>query len=431
MKPARPSPRASRFGHMPPGPFRPELWRSPLRGPWLTTTLGLLVLPLLLVVEVTGLFSHAAYLPQLGRNAVVPRHLGLQPLLFDWPTSPSWIYALNQGLHVTVGIVAVPLLLAKLWSVIPRLWEWPPFPTPAKALERLSLLALVGGAAFQFATGILNVQLYYPFRFNFVVAHYYGSWVFIAALVVHVATKTPTMLRAYREQGVLRPLKADLARTRPEPYEPGGLAPIAPAPATISRRGLFALVGGASGALLVATAGQSIGGPLRTLAVLAPRGPRGLGHGPNGFPVNKTAATARIDPALTGASWRLQVLGARSVELSRDQLLALPQHTYELPIACVEGWSTTQRWTGVRLRDLAALAGAPPAEALVESLQPRGAFRQVTLSRDQAADERTLLALRVNGADLALDHGFPARLIVPAAPGVHCTKWVSSVEFRT
>ena len=40
------------------------------------------------------------------------------------------------------------------------------------------------------------------------------------------------------------------------------------------------------------------------------------------------------------------------------------------------------------------------------------------------ADERSLLALRVNGADLSPDHGVPARIIAPPLPGVHCTKWV-------
>ena len=41
-----------------------------------------------------------------------------------------------------------------------------------------------------------------------------------------------------------------------------------------------------------------------------------------------------------------------------------------------------------------------------------------------------LLAFRVNGVDLSLDHGYPARIIVPALPGVHCTKWVASIDFR-
>jgi DMSO/TMAO reductase YedYZ molybdopterin-dependent catalytic subunit len=415
----------------PPGPTRESFWRSPLRGPWLTTTLGSLLLPLVLAVAATGFVSNAAYQPALGRNAVLP-HGGLQPFGFGWPASPSWLYALNQGVHVTVGIVAVPLLLAKLWSVAPRLFAWPPLRDPAHALERLSLLGLVGGAIFEFVTGILNVQLYYPWHFNFVVAHYYGAWVFLAALTIHVAIKLPVMIRAWRERGVLAPLRADLQRTLAEPHEPGSLAPPTPAAPTISRRGLLALVGSASAALLVVTVGQSAGGPLRRLALLAPRGEGAFDDGPNGFAVNKTAATARVTPALTGPGWRLVIAGRERHELSRHELLAMEQQEHDLPIACVEGWSTTQRWRGVRLRDLAALAAAPDGAVLrVESLQPRGVLRRATLGHVQHTDERALLALQVNGADLSLDHGYPARIIVPALPGVHCTKWVASLTWVT
>jgi DMSO/TMAO reductase YedYZ molybdopterin-dependent catalytic subunit len=414
----------------PPGPTRESFWRSPLRGPWLTTTLGSLLLPLVLVVGATGFVSNAAYQPALGRNALLPSG-GLQPFGFGWPASPSWLYALNQGVHVTVGIAAVPLLLAKLWSVAPRLFTWPPLRDPAHAIERLSLVGLVGGAIFEFVTGIFNVQLYYPWHFNFVVAHYYGAWVFLAALTIHVAIKLPVMARAWRERGVLAPLRADLHGTLAEPHEAGCLAAPTPNAPTISRRGLLALVGSASAGLLVVTVGQSVGGPLRRLALLAPRGQSVFDDGPNGFPINKTAATARVSRRLTGPDWRLTIAaGARRRELSREELQAMEQHEHDLPIACVEGWSTTHRWSGVRLRDLAALAGAPAGAVLrVESLQPRGALRRVTLGHAQHADERALLALRVNGADLSLDHGFPARIVVPALPGVHCTKWVASLTW--
>ncbi len=412
----------------PPGPFRPGFWRSPLRGPWLTSVLGTLLGPLVVVVAVTGLLSHAAYNPDLGRNAIVPRDGDVSFLLFDWPASPSWLYALNQGLHVTVGIVAVPLLLAKLWSVIPRLFAWPPVRSPAQALERLSVLLLVGGAGFQFATGIVNVQVYYPFRFNFVTAHYYGALVFTAAFVLHVAIKMPVVVRAYRTRGALRPLRASLAETRPEPPDPDGLVAAAPAAPTISRRGLLGLVGASTGALLVVTAGQSVGGPLRRVALLAPRG-RVWGDGPNDFQVNKTASSARITPAMVGAGWRLELEGPRPARLDREALRALSQHTAKLPIACVEGWSTTQAWTGVRLRELARIAGAEGATLQAVSLQPKGVLRQATLSPDQVAADDALLALQVNGAELSLDHGFPARIVVPGLPGVHCTKWVGALRF--
>jgi DMSO/TMAO reductase YedYZ molybdopterin-dependent catalytic subunit len=169
---------------------------------------------------------------------------------------------------------------------------------------------------------------------------------------------------------------------------------------------------------------------LRELGLLTPRSTQ-LNHGPNGFQINKTAAAVGIGPEQTGAAWRLQLEGAAKRRFSREQLLAMPQHSYDLPIACVEGWSTTQRWTGVRLRDLAALAGVPgDAEVLVESLQKGGALREVTLSTGQVAAENSLLALKVNGEDLSLDHGFPARVIVPGAPGVHQTKWVATMKFK-
>jgi DMSO/TMAO reductase YedYZ molybdopterin-dependent catalytic subunit len=106
------------------------------------------------------------------------------------------------------------------------------------------------------------------------------------------------------------------------------------------------------------------------------------------------------------------------------------QHTAQLPIACVEGWSSTQHWSGVRLADLARLSGVrSPSKAHVQSLEAGGIFNEAWLESNQVLDPDALLALQVNGADLSADHGFPARIIIPAAPGVHCTKWVRSIEF--
>ena len=139
-----------------------------------------------------------------------------------------------------------------------------------------------------------------------------------------------------------------------------------------------------------------------------------------------------IEPAAIGARWRLDLTGGPAlVRLDRAALDAQPQHTATLPIACVEGWSTAQTWTGVRLRDLAALAGVPaPASALVRSLDT-GPFAQATLASNQVLHPDALLALQVNGAPLSPDHGHPARVIVPAVPGVHNTKWVNAIEFRS
>ena len=107
-----------------PGPFRRSFWRSPIRGPWLTSVFGLILLAGIPVLFVTGLLSYAAYNPDLSPlNDQTPGKGLLGFYLFSWPTHPVWLYRLNQGVHVILGLVLVPILLAKLWSVLPKLFE--------------------------------------------------------------------------------------------------------------------------------------------------------------------------------------------------------------------------------------------------------------------------------------------------------------------
>jgi DMSO/TMAO reductase YedYZ molybdopterin-dependent catalytic subunit len=422
----------------PPGPFRRSFWRSPIRGPWLTSMFGLVLLVSIPVVFATGLLSYAAYNPDLSPvNDETPGKGPLGFYLFSWPTHPIWLYRLNQGAHVTLGLILVPILLFKLWSVLPKLFEWPPLRSPAHALERLSLFLLVGGAVFEFVTGILDIQTWYKFPGSFYPLHFYGAWVFTAGFVVHVTLKLPVMIRALRSRSLIGELRTGLAKLRPEPPDAGYLAPVDPAEPTISRRGLLAFAGAGSALIAILAVGQALGGPLRRTALLAPHG-QDVGGGPGDFQVNRTAASVGIKESETGAGWRLTLMadsqaGHPPVVLPRSNLLRMEQHTASLPIACVEGWSTdSQAWRGVRLRDLARLAGVTrPASVLVRSLQRGGAFSQAVLSAEQIMDPDSLLALRVNGADLSPDHGYPARVIVPANPGVHNTKWVTSLTFRS
>ncbi|WP_419866331.1 molybdopterin-dependent oxidoreductase [Mycobacterium scrofulaceum] len=416
--------------HPPPGVRRAQRWRSPLRGPWLTSVFGSVLLITLPIVILTGLLSYIAYGPRFGQ--AIPGDVGWLKLpTFDWPTSPAWLYRLTQGLHVGLGLILIPVVLAKLWSVIPRLFAWPPARSTAQLLERVSLLMLVGGVLFEIVTGVLNIQYDYIFGFSFYTAHYFGAWVFIAGFVVHIAIKIPTMWSGLRSISARDVLRTGRAQTRAQPWEPDGLVASDPEPATMSRRGALALVGGGAVFMAVITAGQTLGGHARPAALLLPRG-RTRGDGPGDFEVNRTAVVAGISSENTGERWRLTLSGgSHAVVLDRPALLAMPQHTATLPIACVEGWSTTQTWTGVRLADLARLAGVPaPESAYVSSLERGGAFGRATLQGSQVLHPDALLALRVNGADLSPDHGYPARIIVPALPGVHNTKWVESIAFR-
>ena len=173
------------------------------------------------------------------------------------------------------------------------------------------------------------------------------------------------------------------------------------------------------------TVGQTLR-PLSPLALLAPRRPD---IGPQGLPVNRTAEGARVEQSARDPGYRLAVAGPRPYALGLAELRALPQHEATLPITCVEGWSASARWRGVRLRDLLDRAGAPAgASARVVSLERDGIYRESVVDSAHATDELTLLALELNGEPLALDHGFPVRLIAPNRPGVLQTKWVSRVE---
>jgi DMSO/TMAO reductase YedYZ molybdopterin-dependent catalytic subunit len=161
--------------------------------------------------------------------------------------------------------------------------------------------------------------------------------------------------------------------------------------------------------------------------MLAPRRPD---IGPQGVPVNRSAVAAGVVSAATRPDYRLTVEGPRgSVGLSLEDLAGRPQRVVSLPITCVEGWSAEAVWTGVRVRDLLDLVGADLRSAVVvESLEREGAYRTSILAPAHARDDLTLLALRLAGEPLHVDHGFPCRLIAPNRPGVMQTKWVTALR---
>ncbi|MFF7048104.1 molybdopterin-dependent oxidoreductase [Streptomyces griseorubiginosus] len=369
----------------------PPVFKGGLHDARTATVIGRWLGPAFAVCFLTGLVSHFMQHP--------PGWLA-----DGIPSRPVWGYRVTQGLHVASGIAAIPLLLAKLWTVYPRLFAWPALRSVRHALERLSVAVLVAGAVFELATGLLNTAQWYPWPFSFVPVHYAVAWLVVGALLLHIAVKSPE-------------IRAHWSRR-----SPGTLAlPAAEGP---DRRSLLAAVTTAVGAVTLTTVGQSFT-PLKGFLLFAPRHPD---KGPQSLPVNRTAAAAGVG-RITDEEYLLTVSGPRPYTLTLDELRALPQHEVELPIACVEGWSKSARWTGVRVADLLDRAGAPAqARVRVVSLQLRGGYRVSEMGHRHARDPLTLLALRLNGEELDPDHGYPARLIAPDRPGVLQTKWVGRLE---
>lgn len=397
---------------------------SPARHPRTAVVLGRLLGAGFLVCFGTGLFSHLLQDPLPGMVLL---------------SRPVWLYRLTQGLHVAVGTALIPLLLAKLWTVYPLLFRWPPARSVAGVLERAMIALLVAAALVELATGLANTFQWYPWPFFFRQTHFALAWAIVGALAVHVGVKLPVIVRWWRASrsldadGAFLPVGDGEGDLRPEPTAKGVTGFLqrrldrAPAPpGAVSRRTVLAATGLASAAVVVTTAGETFP-PLAPLDVLAPRRP---GYGPQGLPVNRTAAEGRVQRSALNPSWRLTVRGQeRAVALSLDDLRRMPQTDAALPIACVEGWSTQARWRGVRVVDLAELVGARGRDWLVHSFAV-GAYRSTVLERAYAEDPLTLVALELNGEVLHIDHGYPARLISPARPGVLQTKWLQSLEVR-
>ena len=374
------------------GPLREGAFRSALHDERTATLIGTALGVAFALAFVTGLISHELQHP----SSWVPL-----------PTRPVWIYRFTQGLHVASGLAAIPLLLAKLWTVYPRLFAWPPVTSLVHGLERLSIGVLVAGAVFELVTGLLNVAQWYPWHFPFPQTHFWVAWITVGALLLHLAVKAPAIARGLRA----RPS----AVTVPADARPGA----------VSRRVLIGSTALAVLAVTAATLGESVTS-LRFLDLLAPRSPH---DGPQDVPINRTAAQAGVLESATDPGWALEVNGPRPFRLTLEELSALPQYRSRLPIACVEGWSVDADWQGVRLRDLLARAGVPSGSAIrVVSLERHGGYAQTLMPHEYANDPLTLLALRLNGEPLSIDHGYPARVIAPARPGVLQTKWVSRLE---
>ncbi len=391
-----------RFATDPDEPLRQGVYRSALRDERLAAILGAALGILFSICFLTGLYSHVQQNP-----------LSWLPI----PARPAGLYRLTQGLHVVSGIASVPVLIAKLWLVWPRFVAFPLAKRASHLVERIGLFPLVAGGIFMSFSGVANIAQWYPWKFSFTASHYWMSWVTMGSIVAHGGAKWAIARRSLARPS-RRPALAEADPVLETTAEGTG--------GGLSRRGLLTTVAAASGILTLTTIGQTIR-PLRRLGLLAPRDPA---TGPQGRPVNRGAANAGVVDLANSPAYRLEISGrvARPISLTLDQLRALPANDTVLPIACVEGWSFSAPWSGVRVRDLLTMAGAEPDRTiLLESLEPQGVYRTSTLNAGQAADRDTLLATHLDGEPLALDHGFPCRLIAPNRPGVLQTKWVTKV----
>lgn len=162
-------------------------------------------------------------------------------------------------------------------------------------------------------------------------------------------------------------------------------------------------------------------------------------------------------PSVDAKTWRLQIDGevGQSLSLSLEDLKRYKSYSYQLVLECAGngragffpatpglqwtyGGVACPVWEGVRLKDILADAKLKPSAVYVGyyslDIHPSGQAGKVVISRGipiaKALDEMTLIALKMNGEDIPLIHGYPARLISPGYPASASGKWLQRLWVR-
>jgi len=146
------------------------------------------------------------------------------------------------------------------------------------------------------------------------------------------------------------------------------------------------------------------------------------------WPVLDASGPPRIDMK----RWQLRVGGlvAKPVSWTWEEFLALPRVTVRADFHCVTRWSRLDNtWEGVSTRHLVELAGGlqPGARYVLAHGYDNGWSTNIPVE-DYLADD-ALVAVSHDGEPLTLEHGGPARLIVPQLYAWKSAKWVAAIEF--
>ena len=353
-----------------------------LRGPAVASRVGRVLGIAIIVCFVTGLLSHWMQNP---------------PGWFWWPTRPVWLYQLTQGAHVITGIAEHPAAPRQAVVGVPELVA-ATADSVAVARRRTRQHRSVGG------------------RDDLRGRDGHSQ----CGAVVSVGVLLPADPLRRR---VGRRWRASRAHRREAAAHP---------------------VGACGSARRIPVGEQFSGRPGSRLGSLRLPWPDSRFQRCDRCRCwHRGAETAHKDCRSTGrqsqpgsrSRRRTGITGSRSpdqrtsAEFTRTQMQLMAQTKATLPIACVEGWTSSADWEGVPLRSLLDQVGAPRGrDVRVTSLERSGLYRATTVPANFADDPLTLVALRVNGKVLDLDHGYPCRLIAPARPGVLQTKWLARIE---
>ena len=143
------------------------------------------------------------------------------------------------------------------------------------------------------------------------------------------------------------------------------------------------------------------------------------------WPVLHYGSLPRFNPA----TWDFQVWGLvqSPVRLTYAEFMALPKTTLRCDIHCVTSWSKLGvEFEGVPARTVLELAKPKPEARFVMVHAEQG--YETNLPLDYLLADDALFAHRADGVDLAPEHGWPLRLVVPRLYFWKSAKWVRGLE---
>jgi DMSO/TMAO reductase YedYZ molybdopterin-dependent catalytic subunit len=135
-------------------------------------------------------------------------------------------------------------------------------------------------------------------------------------------------------------------------------------------------------------------------------------------------------PVFDPKTWRLRIDGLvrHPLELTYDDLLALPRAEQVSTFHCVTGWTVSNvRWAGVRFRDLLARADPLPQARAVHFVSAERPYDDYLDLRQLGLGD-VMLAYELDGKPLPREHGAPARLVIPEMYGYKNVKWVERIS---
>jgi DMSO/TMAO reductase YedYZ molybdopterin-dependent catalytic subunit len=174
---------------------------------------------------------------------------------------------------------------------------------------------------------------------------------------------------------------------------------------------------------------------------LSPSFPRELAREP------RPNGSRGLEDDLDAANWRLNVSGLADkqdteLQLTLDQIKALPRVEMVTELKCIEGWSAVVQWAGARFADFINVyrpetrSGDPPdpqraPEDLVGyvSIETEDGSYYVGLDMESALHPQTLLCYEMNGKPLTEPHGAPLRLAIPVKYGIKNIKRIGTIRF--